>query len=193
MPKLVHPDRSPLFETLTTLHLDHWGKPSPSGNLWELSITISPWEETDGKLLTLEQYPTVQTLVNELRNPASHRRYRHKGVLVTSSPGIGKTSCLWYLLVTALCAAEPVILLYDSSLFIITKSGVYKLSSANDAQVVEHGAFTGVLCLVDLDDDTSPIHKAVLSRNSQCFTVAASSPQCKRYQDWVTRLRITTS
>ncbi|KAJ7134645.1 hypothetical protein C8R44DRAFT_870254 [Mycena epipterygia] len=172
---------------LHCLRKKFWGTTLSTDIVWDMETEISAFRLTEGKLLLFHQYPGVLEKLRKQRTKDSP--YWPDGMLITGSPGIGKTSCLWYLLLTHLSLAEPVVFYYDETLHVFTDSGLYALDLGSVA-VLESKVFRGVLCLLDMDMKDSQLRSRIMSRSCQCFTVAASSPGRERYHYWLKQCNI---
>ncbi|KAJ7706098.1 hypothetical protein B0H17DRAFT_1125876 [Mycena rosella] len=156
-----------------------------------MDVPVSAFVFSEGKLAIFDQYPGVLHRLNRLRQDSGS--YPPKGLLLTGSPGIGKTSCLWYLLMTSISLSQTVIIHYDDSVHVFTEKGVYSIMDPNIiTQVIRNRQLQGVFCLVDMDLKETDLRRKLLARESSCFTVAASSPRAERYKDWVKQCRIAT-
>ncbi|KAJ7037344.1 hypothetical protein C8F04DRAFT_1092127 [Mycena alexandri] len=178
--------------SLHRLQLAYWGKNAPDGDVWDLTRPIlEPWSE--GKLVVFEEYLRILEVIDVARQKHTSNPVAHQGVLITGSPGIGKTSSLWFILVTYLCRAEPIVFYYQDKIYVFTASGVYFVASG---EVLQTDLFSNILCLVDMDWGQAPgpgaLRNEVLLTSNQTFVVGASSPDEDRYHFWMKQARILT-
>ncbi|KAJ7781889.1 hypothetical protein DFH07DRAFT_764900 [Mycena maculata] len=167
---------------LHRLHRERWDKPLDKGPFCPVKIEIQVFADTDSTLIIFTQYAAVLEKVQEFCGS-------QRGLLLAGSPGIGKTSCLWYLLVESLSRSQPAILYYHESVYAFTVTAVYTLT-LEDLVIFISTELQDILILVDLDWVPNDLWTSLLSPVSHAFIVAASSPNRERYKDWVKQCRI---
>ncbi|KAJ7743821.1 hypothetical protein B0H16DRAFT_1560710 [Mycena metata] len=178
--------------SLHRLRLAYWGKRAPEGTEWDLTRpNLMKWSK--GKLVVFDDYPRLLEGIDEARQECVSSPVAAQGVLITGSPGIGKTSSLWYLLVCHLCRAQPTVFYFDDKLYVFTASGLWLLKSS---EALQTELFDDVVCLVDMDWERAPgpgaLRNSVLSKYNRGFVVGASSPNTDRYHLWTTQASILT-
>ncbi|KAJ7074115.1 hypothetical protein C8F01DRAFT_1099288 [Mycena amicta] len=184
--KIDSPIPNTLESHLHRLRRDRWGRPLDPGPFCEMKIGIEAFKDTDGKVVIFEQYSKVLALVERLCADGST-----KGLLLTGSPGIGKTSCLWYLLVESLSKSQPVVLYYSNEVYAFTSTALYKLSD-DSLEIFTSSLLQNLLVLVNLDDTAADRRSKLLCQESCAFIVAASYPNRPRYKHWVKQSHIPT-
>jgi hypothetical protein len=92
----------------------------------------------------------------------------------------GKTTFLWYYLIRALSARQPILFYSAPSLYIHHEDGVFRLAATDICML--YGA-KSLVCLVDMDFNGEPQY-ALHSKENYLFVIGATSPRQDRYKSW---------
>ncbi|KAF9513103.1 hypothetical protein BS47DRAFT_988844 [Hydnum rufescens UP504] len=106
-----------------------------------------------------------------------------RGVVVTGSPGIGKTIFLYFLLVERILQGRPTALQRNPDrVILITNTG--KVQIIPDKKHMDPQGFPGVWGLVDSNDSLMKPHWVFTDSHSQFFLVHSCPPQPVRWKAW---------
>ncbi|KAH9177660.1 hypothetical protein EDB89DRAFT_2064625 [Lactarius sanguifluus] len=177
-----------LYETL-------WGEDlnvileeiSDGGNTWKyvpktridhLKMRELGYKETRG-LLVRPEYNVTFDVLQQDHSIAEDCG----GVIVTGQPGIGKTCFLYYLLFRRLSERRPVALEQPEFFILFHEGGVYRYPLKADPRYLPDGTWV----LSDSNDEApkpcSTFRSAAKLRIA--WLIQTSSPQMKRWEDWV--------
>ncbi|KAI0792595.1 hypothetical protein C8Q75DRAFT_753594 [Abortiporus biennis] len=129
---------------------------------------------SEGVLYFFDQYEYMQKRVDAFRAARQHSSLI-PGLALVGTPGIGKTSYLYYMLARELAQRKPAVMYSLGQLFLMNEAGVFETQlNRADSSWYRNSQFQNVLCTVDLDaSDLSP---ALFLRETKMFLLQAASP-----------------
>ncbi|KAL5534792.1 hypothetical protein ACEPAG_1256 [Sanghuangporus baumii] len=162
-------------EHTLALSVDEFGFEMPGHRLNSIN-------QSKNCLFVRESY---KSLVKDVR--ALKKKNKHKGLVITGHPGVGKTTWLWYMLVCCLMDEEPVVFHYNGRRRLFLDSRVYYLKE-KDSVHVPHAPEDVTFSLIGAEELATPptylTHKIY-----GVFPVQVSSPNNKRYNAWLKALQ----
>ncbi|KAL5495831.1 hypothetical protein ACEPAI_1295 [Sanghuangporus weigelae] len=163
-------------EHILALAVDEFGFEMPGHRL--NSIT-----QSKNCLFVRESY---KSLVKDVR--ALKKKNKHKGLVITGHPGVGKTTWLWYMLVCCLMDEEPVVFHYNGRTRLFLDGRVYYLKETDNVHI-PHAPEDVTFSLIDADEELATPPTYLTHKIYGVFPVQASSPNSKRYNPWLKALQ----
>ncbi|KAF7301134.1 hypothetical protein MIND_00677800 [Mycena indigotica] len=171
------------------LHQKYWGladrQPEPPAT-WEMPgnaklYTLPSYIVFFKEYLRLFKYIDIKRTHDFLTMRTGFRTQSHSGVFIIGMPGIGKSMFLWLYLMISLALQLPIVIFWESHLFLHTKSGAYRVT-CDIKDFVYREALKGLAFLINMDwIGEIP---AGLDVTGLMFVIAATSSQPHQYKKW---------
>ncbi|KAF8308483.1 hypothetical protein DL93DRAFT_2086821, partial [Clavulina sp. PMI_390] len=113
---------------------------------------------------------------------------RHRGIVVTGQPGIGKTFFDWYIIQHKCRKGHPILFNYFQEYYLFYDHHVYKPDAKADVDKLK-GAILRILepgsilwCIIDMETALRP--PEYLAMNAAWYPIQTTSPNPVRYDQW---------